>query len=101
MPTQFLSEKEEDLFFMKAKGNSMEPDIMDGDLLLFKWDEDMNSIQDNQIILCSLNNELKVKRFKKLKTYGLLISDNKEEYEPIKIDGNDETKMIGKLIKMR
>ena len=36
MPTKFLPTPTQDLFFMRAKGDSMEPSISDGDMLMFR-----------------------------------------------------------------
>jgi repressor LexA len=44
MPTRVLPTPTKDLFLMKAKGDSMEPAISDGELLLFKKTNEMPAV---------------------------------------------------------
>lgn len=98
IPTNKLVEKPENLFLMKVVGNSMEPTIKEESIVMFKWLSAGEDIRDDEIILCSVNNgELKIKRFKNMKTYGLLLSDNKDEYEPIPINDHN-FHSIGKMV---
>jgi Predicted transcriptional regulator len=101
MPTEFLPLKTNDLFLIKAKGDSMEPTISDGELLLLKKKTDTNFNQ-NDILLCFHNEGLKIKRIKYIADetgdrHPFLISDNKAYYEPIPAD--ETTHIVGKLIK--
>lgn len=89
-----------DLFLMHVKGDSMEPSLSEDQLIVFKWCRDIHEVKDGEVIVCRVNEgELKIKRFKNMKIYGILLSDNKEKYEPIIV--NDENfKMIGKMVKV-
>lgn len=101
MPTEFLPLKTNDLFLIKAKGDSMLPAIAEGELLLFKKKTDTDFNQ-NDILLCFHNEGLKLKRIKYIadengQRLPFLVSDNKAYYEPIPVDEN--TRIVGKLIK--
>lgn len=74
-------------------GNSMEPTIMEGDLVVFQKD-DMQI--EGAIYVCRYDNELFVKRLKK-RPYLSLISDNKE-YEPISVNELEEVYILGRVV---
>ena len=101
MPTEFLPMITDDLFLIKAKGDSMEPSIADGELLLLKKKKDL-TLSQNDILLCFHNEGLKLKRIKYIADESghrqpFLVSDNKAYYEPIAAD--ETTHIVGKLIK--
>ena len=86
-----------DLFIMELAGDSMEPTLHEKNLILFKYYKNSLAV-DNDIVLCKVHNEeLKVKRFKNLGTYGLLCSDNYKKYPPITIN-EDTDHIIGKMV---
>ncbi len=88
-----------DLFVMEVAGDSMEPTLHEHNLVLFKYYRDQIPT-DNDIVLCKIGNaELKIKRFKNMKEYGLLCSDNYKKYLPI-IMNEDSDKILGKMISL-
>jgi SOS-response transcriptional repressor LexA len=100
MPSQLLRAKEDDLFFMKVKGDSMEPTLTEEELVLFEFFKGSpEDIKKDDVVLCKINDELKIKRYVINSEYGLLKSDNKEKYEPIKFDENDSVDIIGTMKK--
>ncbi len=101
MPTKFLPTPTHDLFFIRAKGDSMEPFINDGDLLMFrKTDGTLPPV--NSVVLCRRGEGLKIKRLSKFNgengTSYRLVSDNKAKYEPFPAD--ESVQILGKLVKM-
>ena len=101
MPTKFLPTPTQDLFFIKAKGDSMEPTISDGDMLMFRK---LNGTVPpvGSVVLCRREDGLKIKRLGQYNTEnGLayrLISDNKAKYEPFPADAS--VQILAKLVRM-
>ena len=75
-------------------GNSMEPTIMESDLVVFCHDG--QEAIEGAIYVCRYDNELLVKRFKK-RPYFALISDNKD-YEPIEIAEDLNIEILGRVV---
>lgn len=100
-PTRFLPKNTEDLVVMKAKGTSMEPTIEEDELLIFDKSKRYEEPTLNDILLCSLGGEIKIKRFTIRQGIPMLISDNKSMFEPIELDETRQLTIIGKLVKMR
>lgn len=101
----YLPFKENDLRIMfnvspKAKlaiipcaGNSMEPTIKEGDLIVFQ--QDFTQIE-GAVYVCRYDDELFVKRLRKRPTIAL-ISDNKD-YDPIEIQEAEEIEILGRVV---
>ena len=101
----YLPFKENDLRIMfnvnpKAKlaiipcaGNSMEPTIKEGDLIVFQ--QDFSQIE-GAVYVCRYDDELFVKRLRKRPTIAL-ISDNKD-YDPIEIQEAEEIEILGRVV---
>jgi SOS-response transcriptional repressor LexA len=79
-----ISHDPKDLLLVKVSGSSMEPTFQDGNLLMFRKiaSDRYNSILDNQIIFCRINDGFKIKRYKNMGNYGLLLSDNYNQKHP-------------------
>ncbi len=87
-----------DLMLVSVKGDSMEPGLPDGSLLLFKKIPDGIIPHDDKIIFCRYNTGFKIKRFKHLNNnFAVLVSDNKS-YPPLIIDENTDFAAKGELI---
>lgn len=91
-----------DFFALKIKGNSMSPDIQDGDKVIVKQ---QNDVENNQIAIVLINgNDAVCKEFKRTNTGVMLISRN-PNYEPM-IFTHDEidstpVRVIGRVIEVR
>lgn len=101
MPTKFLPTPAQDLFFIKAKGDSMEPSISEGDLLMFrKLNGNVPSV--GSVVLCRREDGLKIKRLGQYNTENgpsyRLVSDNKAKYEPFPAD--ESVQILAKLVRM-
>lgn len=98
LPTAFLPPITNDLFLIKAKGDSMYPTIKEDTLVLFRKNSNNGIPKQGQIVLAYYSEGLKIKRFSKYTEDGQtsyrLISDNKEYFEPINLDTTDENVQI-------
>ena len=101
MPTKFLPLPTHDLFFMKAKGDSMEPFITDGEMLMFRRTHGILP-PVNSVVLCRREDGLKIKRLSQFNSEEgpqyRLVSDNKAKYEPFPAD--ESVEILGKLVRM-
>lgn len=81
-----------------ARGRSMHPTISDGDQMLVSFKH--KEVQGDNIYLVQNGDSVWVKRVKVLWDGVELISDNKEEYEPIKIttDEAQNLQIIGQVV---
>ena len=100
MPTKFLPTPTQDLFFIKAKGDSMEPSISEGDMLMFRKTSELPPV--GSVVLCRRADGLKIKRLGRYNTENgpayRLVSDNKAKYEPFPADASVE--ILAKLVRM-
>lgn len=100
MPTKFLPTPTQDLFFIRAKGDSMEPTISDGDLLMFRKTSELPPV--GSVVLCRRADGLKIKRLGQYNNENgigyRLVSDNKAKYEPFPAD--TFVQILGKLVRM-
>jgi len=70
----------EDAFLVKANGDSMEPEIRHGDLVICK----AQKIADNgEIIICSYNESAMIKRLRKLEKDQVILESINAKYAPI------------------
>lgn len=76
--TKLLTFSSEDAFMVKAKGDSMEPKINEGDFIIAKKSPEAF---DGEIVVCVNDGEALVKKIKKSDKDYILISLN-QEYQP-------------------
>ncbi|TKK66369.1 HTH domain-containing protein [Ilyomonas limi] len=80
----------EEAFIVEAKGNSMEPKIKNGDLVIAQM---QNHAKNGEIVVCVNNRKVLIKQFIKSGKNIILHSLNSEEYHPfiaeedLKIEG--------------
>lgn len=81
-----------------ARGSSMQPTINNGDQLLVDFSR--NEVKNDNIYLVQNGDSVWVKRVKMLWDGVELISDNREEYEPIKITNQEaqSLQIIGQVV---
>lgn len=88
LSNQFLLKNLNNLFCVKVKGDSMEPLISEGDILLAQECNHTNNLQG--IYIVNFNSDFLVKKVQfKSKLEIKLISENKD-YDPINIDLSNE-----------
>lgn len=95
-PTDFLPSGK--LFYLRAKGQSMEPTIKDGSLVLIRQQPD---VEDGEIaaVLFTDDNEATLKRIKRAGPTVILMPDNRE-YEPIIASDNNPVRILGKAVRV-
>lgn len=86
------------LFYLRAKGQSMEPTIKDGSLVLIRQQPD---VEDGEIaaILFMDDNEATLKRIKRAGPTVILMPDNRE-YEPIIASDSNPVRILGKAVRV-
>lgn len=92
--TSIYTEERKADFAIKISGDSMEPEISHGDILLVKKQEKINS---GQIGIFIYDNEILCKRYRKNKKQISLISLNKK-YNPIDISSNRRLDIVGLVL---
>lgn len=95
-PTDFLPSGK--LFYLRAKGQSMEPTIKDGSLVLIRQQPD---VEDGEIaaILFVDDDEATLKRIKRAGSTVILMPDNRK-YEPIVVDKDHPARILGKAVRV-
>ena len=87
-----------ELILVSVKGDSMEPELPDHSLLLFKKYKQNETPKDGDVIFCRYDNGFKIKKFQKLNdSYFVLVSNNKK-YAPILVDEHIDFVPKGKFI---
>lgn len=86
------------LFYLRAKGQSMEPTIKDGSLVLIRQQPD---VEDGEIaaILFMDDDEATLKRIKRAGPTVILMPDNRE-YEPIIASDSNPVRILGKAVRV-
>ena len=73
-------------FIVEAKGDSMQPKIFEGDIIIAKR---QYFAEHGDIIVCSLNEKVIVKKFVESNGIKSLVSFNQDKYHPIRISEDD------------
>lgn len=82
IPRVFLKFPASEAFIVEAVGDSMEPKIKKGDILIARK---QNTADDGEIVVCSYKSDVRIKTFHKLENCCTLTSINKK-YPPIVVD---------------
>ncbi len=92
--------KKENLFVIKAVGNSMQgADIYDGDLVLVERIPDQ-SIEIGDIVVALINDNAVIKKYVRADDIIVLNPVSKDKsFRPIIIDGNSTYKIFGKVLR--
>ena len=95
-PVELLPSGE--VFFLKAQGDSMEPDIKDGSYVMIRKQED---VENGEIAAVLLNGdeESTLKRVRKMGNTILLEAIN-DAYEPYLVNEENPARIIGKAVKV-
>lgn len=81
----------EKCFIVRAKGDSMEPEISENDLIIF---ESRESVDDSNVALVCDNGEVKIKQLFYLKD-GILLKSWNKKHEDRKISKKDDFHVLG------
>lgn len=85
---------QDNVFGLKCKGDSMEPTIKNGALVII---HQQPTIEDNEIAVVLINDSATLKRVKHVDNTILLLPDN-QKYSPIVLNENDDNRILGKMI---
>lgn len=85
---------QDNVFGLKCKGDSMEPTIKNGALVII---HQQPTIEDNEIAAVLINDSATLKRVKHVDNTILLLPDN-QKYSPIVLNKNDDNRILGKMI---
>lgn len=85
------------LFYLEAKGNSMEPTIPNGSFVLIREQSDVE-YGEIAAVLVNGNTEATLKRVKKQRNVIMLMPDN-SNYEPYIVTKDNPAKILGKAIR--
>lgn len=92
IPSNLVSQ--DNVFGLKCKGDSMEPTIKNGALVII---HQQPTIEDNEIAAVLINDSATLKRVKHVNDTIWLLPDN-QKYSPIVLDKNDDNRILGKMI---
>lgn len=86
------------LFYLRAKGQSMEPTIKNGSLVLIRQQPE---VEDGEIaaVLFTDDDEATLKRVKRSGDTMILLPDNRR-YEPIIASNNNPVRILGKAVRV-
>ena len=87
-----------ELFYLKAKGNSMSPDIKSGALVLCRQQPD---VENGEIaaVLVNGNTEATLKKVRKIKD-SILLEPINDDYEPYIVNENNPATIVGKAVEV-
>ncbi len=85
----------EEAFLVKADGDSMEPEIQEGDLLICK---SQNIAEDGEIVVCTFNESVMIKRFRILETKQALLESVNPKYPPIVVNDLNDLYIEGRFL---
>lgn len=94
LPMWMLPKDYTHVFFLKCHGNSMEPTIKNGSLVLIHEQPD---VENDEVAAVLINGEATLKRVKKFDKQILLMSDS-NNYSPIILNSHKDNRIIGKAI---
>jgi repressor LexA len=81
-----------DAFIVEAQGDSMEPKIKEGDIIIAKKQQ---SAENGEIVVCVFKLEALIKRFSKIDRTILLVSLNQDKYPPLLVTSETDLKIEG------
>lgn len=84
--TKILGFSSVDAFLVRAKGDSMEPKIKNGDLVIVKKD---NKPADGNIVVCVNNEEVLIKKIQKIDKDKIFLTSLNQNYKAILADRNN------------
>lgn len=92
LASNLISFPVQEAFLVKAKGNSMEPEIKDGDLIIARK---TSYAENNQIVICAFNEMALIKRIRKTAKDQIILESVNPEYAPIIVDEENTLRIEG------
>ncbi|MGX5378205.1 helix-turn-helix domain-containing protein [Ligilactobacillus sp. LYQ135] len=94
IPANMLSKNLTGVFGLYCHGDSMSPNIEDGDLVII---HKQSFVEDGEVAAILINDEATLKRIKHVGSQILLMPDN-SDYDPIILNQQDDNRILGKVI---
>lgn len=85
LPSSLISFSIDQAFLIKAKGDSMEPEIRNEDLVIVKKQK---NAENGDIVICSLDDEVRIKKFRQVTDKLYMLESINTKYDPIVIEEN-------------
>ena len=101
IPMYFDTGTKDDIVFgLRCKGESMEPTLKDGDIVLVKQ---QSTVEDGEIaaVLVDDDESATLKRVKHVKDQIILMPDNVDGFSPIILNKENPGKILGKVLEIR
>jgi repressor LexA len=77
---RLISFSTEQAFLIKAEGDSMYPEIKDKDIIIAKKQQ---TAENGDIVICSLDNEVRIKKFRRFSDNEFILESINFKYDPI------------------
>lgn len=94
MPSQLIKFKTENAFMIKARGDSMEPNIFEGDLIIAQKKQEF---YNNDIVVCSINGMAIIKEYFKDLYGNVLLKSFNKKHPTIMLSEEDQVFIVGKV----
>jgi repressor LexA len=94
MPSWLINFKTENAFMIKAKGNSMEPNIFEGDCVIVQKKQEF---YNDEIVVCSINGVAVIKQYFKDLYGNILLKSFNKKHPTIFLSQDDEILIVGKV----
>lgn len=96
---KYLSHKYKNCFAVEVHGDSMQPTLEEGDIVVCKPVQDISMLPGSKIVVVAdENGELIVKRLKKDKEGNIVLTSDNPSYEPIQPNGHH--RIVGQAIEL-
>lgn len=84
----------DEAFFVRAEGNSMEPEIKNNDLVLARM---KTKCSNGDVVICTINEQTIIKRFRKLDSKNIILESYNNSFDPIVLTMSDKINVQGIL----
>jgi repressor LexA len=94
MPSQLINFKAENAFMIKAKGDSMEPNIFEGDFVIAQKKQEFFN---DDIVICSINGVAIIKQYFKDLYGNVLLKSFNKKHPTILLSEDDQVSIVGRV----
>jgi repressor LexA len=92
LSTRLLTFSVDQAFLIKAEGDSMIPEIKNEDIVIAKKQQ---IAYDGEIVICSLDNEVRIKKFRRFSDTEYILESLNPDYNPIFVKNGMSFKIEG------
>jgi len=95
MPSSLIKFRADNAFMIKAKGDSMEPDIREGDFIIAQKQD--GNFHNGEIVVCSINGMAVIKEYERDLYDNVLLKSFNKKHPTILISKDDQVLIVGKV----